>query len=160
MEGKYLIGESSRLLWDFSIGFSIIVFVYSSYLLGLSTSSQIGFSLLEFTSFAGKLRIEGGAGCANGGWKFCDLCIWLWSLYLNVLLPVHGCVFWFIFLIGGLVLFDIMMLLLMVYGSKEALRMSIWDKCGWNLLSGLLVWFSSCFEKFYSILTPSLDNFL
>jgi len=61
---------------------------------------------------------------------------------------------------GGLVLYDIIMLLLMVYGSKEALRMSIWDKCGWNLLSGLLVWFSSCFEKFYSILTPSLDNFL
>ncbi|XP_027938551.1 uncharacterized protein LOC114193049 isoform X2 [Vigna unguiculata] len=93
MEGQYLIGESSRLLRDFSIGFSIIVFVYSSYLLGPSTSSQIGFSFLEFTSFAGKLRIEGGAGCANGGWKFCDI---------------------------------------------EALRMSIWDKCGWNLLSGLM----------------------
>jgi len=60
---------------------------------------------------------------------------------------------------GGLVLFDIIMLLLMVSGSKEALRMSIWDKCGWDLLSGLMVWFS-CFERFYSILTSSLDNFL
>jgi len=60
---------------------------------------------------------------------------------------------------GELVLFDIIMLLLMVYGSKEALRMSIWDKCGWDLLSGLMIWFSSSFERFYSILTSSLDNF-
>jgi len=55
----------------------LFVFVYSSYLLGPSTSSQIDFSFLEFMGFAGKLRIEGGAWCANGGWKFYDLCIWL-----------------------------------------------------------------------------------
>jgi len=56
---------------------SIIVFVYSSYFLGPSTSSQIDFSFHEFMGFAEKLRIEGGAGCANGGWKFYDLYIWL-----------------------------------------------------------------------------------
>jgi len=69
MEGQYLIGESSS--------YETSPLVYSSYLLGPSTSSQIDFRFLEFTGFAGKLRIEGGAGCANGVWKFCDLCIWL-----------------------------------------------------------------------------------